>query len=315
MRHEVSELARFPREGALQIPVALIKRLSPDSLSVMEFKSPRDIAIAEKMLAYPLLGEAVEDKWQLRLTREFDMTNDSGLFHTSPGRGRLPLYEGKMIWQFDHQYAEPRYWVDEREARAALLGRTPDRGQKMDYQTLRLGFRDIASSTNERTMVSAMIPPTFHGNKIPTVCIYDQDGKTSIRGIEQLFLCAIWNSFTMDYVVRMKVSATLNFFIIYQLPVPRLMEGDAAFRPIVQRAARLICTAPEFDALAREAGLRDWRDGATNPAERAHLRAELDALVARLYNLTEEEFTHVLSAFPLVKEEVKAATLEEFRRL
>lgn len=77
MRHEVTALDRFPQEGAIDISVDLVRRLSPDSLSVMEFKNPMDVAIAEKMLRYPLLGADVAGKWSLRLTREFDMTNDS----------------------------------------------------------------------------------------------------------------------------------------------------------------------------------------------------------------------------------------------
>lgn len=31
---------------------------------------------------------------------------------------------------------------------------------------------------------------------------------------------------------------------------------------------------------------------------RQTLRAEIDALVAQLYDLTEDEFTHILSTFP-----------------
>ncbi|HPC46343.1 MAG TPA: hypothetical protein PLJ50_14470, partial [Candidatus Latescibacteria bacterium] len=79
------------------------------------------------------------------------------------------------------------------------------------------------------------------------------------------------------------------------------------------RAARLICTTPEFDDLAREVGLAGHEDGATTPAERARLRAELDGIVAHIYGLTEEEFAHVLSTFPLVPEATKMAALEAYR--
>jgi hypothetical protein len=48
--------ARFPHEGALWLEVELIKRLSPDSHSVMEFKSELDVHIAEKMLKFPTTG-------------------------------------------------------------------------------------------------------------------------------------------------------------------------------------------------------------------------------------------------------------------
>ena len=56
MRHDVIELERFPRQGALELSVELIRRLSPDSLSVMELKNDGDVHIAEKMLRFPLLG-------------------------------------------------------------------------------------------------------------------------------------------------------------------------------------------------------------------------------------------------------------------
>jgi hypothetical protein len=218
-----------------------------------------------------------------------------------------------MVWQFEHRYAEPRYWVDEREGRTALLGRGEDSGQMLDYQAYRLGFRDIASNTNERTMVSSIIPPTFHGNKFPTIKIFDRSESRLISDAEQLFLCAVWNSFVIDSLLRMKVTTTLNFFYIYQIPVPRLTAEDAAFSPIVVRAAQLICTAPEFDAMAKEVGLSSHKQGITDSAERARLRAELDGLVAHLYGLSETEFAHVLTTFPLVPEPVKIAALNAYR--
>jgi hypothetical protein len=314
MRHDVAELAGFPGEMGLPLSVELIRRLSPDSHSVMEFKSELDIRIAEKMLRFPLLGEEIKGKWNLSLTAEFHMTNDGKtLFKTEPGKNRLPLFEGKMIWQFQADYEKPRYWVDEKEGRAAVLGRREDCGQALDFQTYRLGFRDIAANTNERTMVAAMIPPTFHGNKLPTIKVFDETGKRTIDSATQLFICAIWNSFILDWMLRQKVTTTLNFFYIYQLPVPRFGPKDAEFGPIVNRVARLTCVATEFDALAKEIGLKSHRDGATDPAGRARLRAELDGLIAHLYGLTEAEFAHVLSTFPLVAEPVKIAALNAYR--
>ncbi|MCS7017433.1 MAG: hypothetical protein NZM42_15125, partial [Gemmatales bacterium] len=35
----------------------------------------------------------------------FHMSNDSHLFHTAPGEGRLPLYEAKLLHQFTHRWA------------------------------------------------------------------------------------------------------------------------------------------------------------------------------------------------------------------
>ena len=61
-------------------------------------------------------------------------------------------------------------------------------------------------------------------------------------------------------------------------------------------------------------GLKSHKDGVTDPAKRLKLRAELDAIIAYLYGLTEEEFAHILGTFPIVPQEIKDATLAEFTR-
>lgn len=51
------------------------------------------------------------------------------------------------------------------------------------------------------------------------------------------------------------------------------------------------------------------KDGASDPNERVKLREELDGMVARLYGLSEAEFSHILGTFPIVAEAVKVAAL------
>lgn len=304
MRHEVTELTRFPQEGAISVKVDLVKRLSPDSLSVMEFKSEEDIRIAEKMLTHPLLGDDAVSGWRMELHREFNMTDDAPLFQKEPATNSIPLFEGKMIWHFTHTLAEPRFWVDAKKGRRSLLGKQPDAGQTMGYQKYRLAYRSVASNTNERSMVATVIPPSFTGNSL-NVC-ESLDQKT------QLFCVAVLDSFTIDWLLRQKVTTNINMFFVYQLPMPRLGAADPAFAEIVKRAAQLICTTPEFDALAKEVGLGSHKNGVTDPKKRATLRAELDALVAHLYGLNADEFAHILAAFPIVAEDVKTATLAAF---
>src|SRR5262249_29686606 len=122
---------------------------------------------------------------------------------------------------------------------------------------------------------------------------------------------------------------------LYNTPFPRFTQGDRFFDAIVERAARLICTTPEFDDLAKEVGLRplpafqreerlvavkesraaygNVRYGITEPIARARLRAELDGMIAHIYGLTESEFAHILNSFPLVPEPVKVAAQNAYR--
>jgi hypothetical protein len=310
MRHDVAELASFPQEGAINISVDLVRRLSPDSLSIMEFKNEIDVRIAEKMLKFPLLGDVLPDKWNLRLTAEFHMTNDSHLFKTKPSNNMLPLYEGKMIWQFDYQYSEPRFWIDEKEGRNALIKHNEvDSGQLINYQQYRLGFRSAGENTNERNFIATILPRNvFCGNSI----ILSMD---LVDGPVIAYLCANFNSFVLDYAIRLKISRNMNMFYIYQLPVPRLTEKAATFKQIVELASKLICTTPEFDDLAKEVGLKGYEEGVTDPDERGKLRAELDGLIAHLYGLTEVEFAHILTTFPIVPEATKQAAMGAFKKL
>ena len=125
------------------------------------------------------------------------------------------------------------------------------------------------------------------------------------------------NRMAADFKLRQKVTAQLSFFV-YQLFAPRLDTKDAAFRPLVERAARLVGTSGAYDELLKEVfGKKATHQthGLTDPAARQTTRAEIDALVAHLYDLTEDEFTHILSTFPLVDESVKSETRNTYREL
>ena len=309
MRHDAEELARFPEEGALWLEVELIKRLSPNSYSVMEFKTALDLDIASKLLKFPLLGDTVPNAWNLTLHRELHMTDDAPLFRTQPEANALPLVEGKMIHQFEFARQAFNYWVPELAGRQLLMGRGADEGQVLPYQRYRFAHRSVGRSTDERTMIATILPgKVFSGHSLNVAV-------EPVGADDQLFLLGFMNSFVLDYYLRLQVSANLTMFFIYQCPVPRLSRVDHRFAPIVQRAARLVCGTSEFDGLADIVGWKDHREGVSGPTERAQLRAELDGLVAHMYGLTEVEFAHILGTFPLVADAAKVDARNAYRRV
>ncbi|HBA84215.1 MAG TPA: ATP-binding protein [Verrucomicrobia bacterium] len=295
-------------ENHLPMDVALIRQLAPDSISVMEFRNETDVQIAGRLMCFPPLKEAAT--WTLRLKNEFHMTNDSYLYHPEKKQARIPLVEGKLFQQFSSVLGEPKYWLDESEARAALLGGDDDEGQVLDYQRHRLAFRDVAAATNERCMIATLLPRRVF---CPHTVSLEDVPASGLTPKQRFYLLSVLNSFAFDYTIRQKVTNHVSFFLVYATTVPRLTEKDAAFGPIVNRAARLICTTPEFDQLAKEVGLKSHKDGAIDPVERAKLRAELDGLIAHLYGLTEEEFAYILTTFPLVADPVKDAARNAYR--
>lgn len=286
------KLASFLAEPSNLVYVSLdsLRRFSPDSLSVMEFQTQRDADVTDRLYNdHPLAGENREGDWIIRFNREFDMTNDRHLFNTHGGP--VPVYNGRMIHQFDSQFAPHEFWVS--EARVKEI--SPATWEQV--QAARLGFRRIARTTDSRTLIAAIVPPRSLCDSVALV----EDGGNA-RDAITLYLSALFNSLALDYVLRQKIATTVNMFYLYQLPVPRLAPGHPLFDAIVPRAARLTCTRPEFAGLWQEVMGEEWTaaGGATDPAERQALRDELDALVAHLYGLSRDDFAHILGAFPLV---------------
>ncbi|MDX2141699.1 MAG: N-6 DNA methylase [Chloroflexota bacterium] len=360
-----------------------IQRFSPESLSVMEFQTARDYAIAEKIYAdHPLVGQKVDDTWNVKFNQEFNMTNDRHLFrdaaykaqhdantgipsdtgsivgtthassaqrqpedqatqqdaqqrtrHASSLRPLLPLYQGRMIHQFDAFYGEPEFWIADAEAQ------TLSAELQAQIKTYRVVHRRIARATDARTLISAIVPRNAACEVNATVVLVTGNPHEATK----LYVCALLNSFVLDYLLRYKVSTTLNMFYMESLPLPRLTAGNPFFDAIVPRAARLVCTRPEFDDLWREvmgdaltpspspergvplgegspedSTSAKLQSGSQSPQEslkvprpegegfrvrvpdRQQLRDEIDALVAHLYGLTRDEFDHILGTFPLV---------------
>ena len=165
----------------------------------------------------------------------------------------------------------------------------------------------IARSTDERAAIACIFPPgRFCADTAQTTREYIPAGPL-------LFLAGVFNSFVVDWELRLRITTHADMHFVYAMRIPRLTESDPAFSPIVSRVARIICTTPEFDDLAKEVGIESHKEGVTDPAERARLRAELDGLIAHLYGLTEDEFAYILTTFLLVAQPIKDAALRAYK--
>ncbi|MDE2858380.1 MAG: ATP-binding protein, partial [Chloroflexota bacterium] len=92
MRQEVGELESFPADDSLRISIDLIHRASPDTLSITEFKTSKDIEILEKMLNHPLLGDDVDNTWKTTFRYEFDQGKVSSILQDEASENSIPLY-------------------------------------------------------------------------------------------------------------------------------------------------------------------------------------------------------------------------------
>ncbi len=203
----------------------------------------------------------------LVIRSELHETNDKDIFSYS--EYGLVLYEGKMIHQYNQKFGTNSYFVDEIKGRERLLGRNISRivkklktnGQsiskdriqaeitegsiKMDYENERLVFRNIGSSTNERSMISSVIPTkVFLANSVayfePFNISISESGDIVQEPIGDYiyYIQSLLNSFVLDYYIRQRISANLNFFFVYELPIPEINK-ELEFI-IVEMSKRLV---------------------------------------------------------------------------
>lgn len=285
--------------------------INPNTLTFPVFRSERDAELTKKLYrSAPVLieeGRTDGNPWGIRFSQGlFNMTSDSHLFADAPGGGRLPLYEAKLIHQFDHRWATyredgssrdvtlaekadsvfvvtPRYWVEELEVTKQL--------EEKRWQCEWLfGWRGIARATDERSVIGAVFPLAGVGNSCHLVL-----PKAEISPQLVAVLAANISSLTFDFVARQKLGGiNFNFFIPKQLPVltpVRYCDFDLAF--IVPRVLELTYTAHDLAPWACDLGY-DGPPFTFDPDRRAILRAELDAYYAHLYGLTRDELRYIL---------------------
>ena len=297
--------------------------INPNTLTCPVFRSERDAELSKKLYraAPVLIAEGKEDgnPWGITFMRQLDMANDSHLFANAPGDGLLPLYEAKMIHQFDHRWATyegdgsrdvtlaektdpdfavtPRYWVDEAEVEQRLNAKGWTRGWLM-------GWRDITNATNERTVIASVVPRVGVGNQMPLMLPANRED-----GREYAVLLANLSALVFDFIARHKTGGThMNYFIYKQLPVfppTRYTETDLAF--IVPRILELTYTAHDLKPWAKDLGY-DGPPFPFDPDRRAQVRAELDACYARLYGLTRDELRYILDPADVMGENYPSET-------
>ena len=166
-----------------------VARFSPISRVIMEIRRERDMEIVEKIYSHSaLLGDKGKEGWGIDYNTEFHMTNDSKLFdpigkfiskgYKPDGYGRwispegdiaLPLYEGRMVGQFD--FSE-KGWVsgkgrsaewrdipfEEKAIEPQYLVKKMDfLRSKKSYIEDKLVYMHIGSATNARSLISSFV--------------------------------------------------------------------------------------------------------------------------------------------------------------
>ncbi len=314
-------------ERSFELSAHDISLLNPNTRTCPIFRTCHDAELTKAIYRrVPVLIDEVKaetgNPWALSFLRMMDMATDSSTFRTAPqmladdfilqgnifehdGLRYVPLYEAKMVHQFDHRFGD--YAYKEADDEGTALPQVPSsRLQDADYavqprywvpketveERLRnrwdrcwlLGWRDICRSTDERTTICAVIPSYGVGDKF--LLMFPAESTTGT------VLCANLNAFAFDYSARQKIGGTsFKYFTMRQTPVlpPGLIMGLCAWSTNERvrewaaiRILELAYTAWDLRPFAQDCG---WSGPPFRWDEerRFLLRCELDAAFFHLY--------------------------------
>jgi hypothetical protein len=170
-------------------------------------------------------------------------------------------------------------WIDRGRAR-----RLPELAGRLERS--RLAFRDVAGATNRQTVIAAIVPAgcvTTH----TLFCL-----RTRLSDRDQRVLCALLNSYVVNFLVRQRVTTHVTLAVMHAMPVPRPEPDSPLHAALDQRVRRLLEDGARLDALL----------------------PEVQALAAAAFAVTATEYEHVLSTFPLIPHAERRAALDAFSR-
>ena len=208
----------------------------------------------------------------------------------------LPLYEGRMIGQFD---SSQKGWVSGK-GRGAVWREIPWERKQVEPQFLmeesvyrerteeayvpKVLHMRVGSATNGRTSIATFAYGVPSGDTAASFYAPQME--------DNLLLTAILNSFAFDFVMRTRLTGLhLDYHVWEQNPLPSIPESlrsalaEVAFQLIASRTA-----APQGVVL--RAGL----PVAVAPAERLRIAVMIDAVVAAIMGLSESDLRYALTA-------------------
>lgn len=313
-------------ERTIGIPRHTIDALAPETLAIPDTRNSSLLDLLSTIYdKRPLLLQGMKaGDWRIEWGRELHIRDDAKYF--SVDAEGLPLHEGKHLHQYVHNFASPAYRLKSEIGERALVERARKRAKikrvshlrrvrgerhlrqsgprvgvlELPVDQYRPVFRNVSSAGNERTLIATVMPPGCALlDAVPFFyrSAFDHEAggyRTVLRAEAMVYLVALLNSLTLDFVVRRKVSGHVTKSVMATMPIVDIPLDHGAGKAVVDASARLVCRTPEFDELAEVLGAEC---GPLHSEVERMLRAGLDAQVARLYGLSSQQLEFVLADF------------------
>jgi hypothetical protein len=213
----------------VRLSAPLIRRIGGAALRIPDARRPEDVGWLQRLSrAFPRLGD--RDGWSARFGRELNATEDRSAF----GDTGLPVIDGKHIGPFRVELAQSTRRIRPDAARRLM----PDQR----FARARLGYRDVSGAANRFALIAAIVP----ANVATTHTLFCL--RTPVPLEQQYFLCGLFNSSTLNAIVRLLMGGHVTTALVESLPVPR-WDASGEQRRIADLGARLTSQPDDAGAL------------------------------------------------------------------
>ncbi|MEM3784102.1 MAG: hypothetical protein QXY88_03615, partial [Candidatus Bathyarchaeia archaeon] len=310
--HDIEALeGKVEQEKFVEVPTELVKISAPESLSIPEVRNKKQLEVFSWLYKnHPLMSDEKKG-WSVALISELHRTNDSDILR-SDGKG-WPFMEGKHFHQFIPDFEKSIFTIIPEVGLKRTSKRKEYHGINKDvHESVRLAFRNVASSTNVRSFVACILPPKCFCSNSACI-ILPKKNEAIITGREylgmQAYLAGLVNSMVFDFLIRTRITMNLNFFYIYQTPIPVSLNSEIA-KQIIETSTRLSSIDDRFKDFASSLGVKC---GPLSMKERVELTAKLNALVAKHYGLSREQLEVILQSFEGFEEDKELVNMKEVK--
>ena len=263
--------------------------------------------------------------WRARPQTDLHATNDKKFMDLKSEErpdGFWPVFKGESfdLWTPDtgtyYGWADPDVVLPElQRKRERSTSRSAfsefDQAWRSDPKTLpclrpRIAFRDITNRTNQRTIITALVPGEVVLTNAAPYLLFPQGAPD-----DTAYLLGVLASIPLDWYARRFVETHVNFFVLNPFPIPRPGPDDPLRRRVIALAGRLAAPDDRFAEWAERVGVEH---GPLAPDVKDDHIHELDAVVAHLYGLSEDQLVHIFETFHegWDYEERLRATLEHY---
>ena len=153
----------------------------------------------------------------------------------------------------------------------------------------RIAFRDTTRATDTKTVRAALVPPSVYIVHLAPYLIWPRGDE-----LDEAFLLGVLSSTTLDWYARRWVETHLTYNLFNPLPIPRPERSAPLWQRAVTLAGRLAAPDERFADWAEKVGV-EW--GPLPPQDKQAMIDELDAVVAHLYGLSEDQLRHIFETF------------------